>query len=344
MTEQSEHGTPPGAGGIQTSGDANWKSAPRLIACGMCMGTADLVPGVSGGTMAVALGIYRQLLSAISSIGLSAARRLLRGDLSGALSTIHWRFITCLGFGMVTAVVIMGKLVGLHEMVTSSPKPVYAVFFGLVLASTLLLAKSIRSWSAREVAGLAAGAALGYSIVTLVPTQTPDATWFIVLSGALAICAMILPGISGAFILLVLGKYEFIIGAVVRLELSIVLPFALGCAVGLLSFSRVLGKALDRFYDPVLAGLAGLLVGSLWRIWPYQHVETAVIRDKIRVVSAQAYWPEQLELGVIALGLAGLAAVFAIEWLAKRRGTSPGQTDPGAAGSVAEASSRASSG
>lgn len=283
------------------------------------MGTADLVPGVSGGTMAVALGIYRPLLAAISSLGLPALKALGRGRVSEALSLVHYRFIASLGAGVLMALIVMGKLVRLHEMVRTSPKPVYAVFFGLVLASAVILIRGVGRWLLPQTVSLALGAGLGFAVVTLVPVSTPDGAAFLFLSGAIAICAMILPGISGSFILLVLGKYESVIGAVMALDFGVIIPFALGCIVGLMSFARVLGRLLDRYHDSMIAGLTGLLLGSLWRIWPYQHLETAVIRGKEKVVSAQAFWPDAVELSVVALVGVGLLLVFGVERLARVR-------------------------
>jgi putative membrane protein len=155
--------------------------------------------------------------------------------------------------------------------------------------------------------------------VQLVPVQTPETAPFVFLCGMIAITAMILPGISGSFMLLVLGKYEFIITAVLSLQLGVAVPFALGCLVGIMVFSRVLGWLLDSFHDIMVSLLTGLLVGSLIRIWPYQHTKTEMIREKLRIVSAQAYWPESFELSTLGLIVFGLVLVIGIESLAARR-------------------------
>ncbi len=299
--------------------DIAWKDAPRIIGSGICMGTADLVPGVSGGTMAVALGIYREFLAAITSVNVEAAKALLRGRLVRLLTIVHWRFIGCLATGMVIALVIMGKVVKLPEMVSTSPKPVYAVFFGLVLASVWVLVKRVDRWGMTGLTSLVLGTVFGFVVVTLVPVQTPDNPLFIFFCGVVAISAMILPGISGSFILLVLGKYEHVINAVLTFDLAVAAPFALGCFVGIAAFSRVLSYLLDRFHSVMVAGLTGLLVGSLIRIWPYQQLEMAVVRGKERVVSAHAFWPQQFEWSVAALMVFGLVLVVGIEMLAARR-------------------------
>ncbi len=301
--------------------DATWRDAKYLILSGLCMGTADLVPGVSGGTMAVALGIYRRLLAAIDSVAdavrvfaIAKTRRLPR-----AVAVMHWKFIALLGFGIALALVLMGKVVGLPRMVTENPKPVYSVFFGLVVASTWLLGRRVRAWSASTLFALALGTALGYLVVQLVPMQTPTSAPFIFMYGAIAITAMILPGISGSFMLLVMGQYEHIITSVLAADLAVIAPFALGCGTGLLAFSRLLGYLLDRYHNAMTAGLTGLLLGTLVRIWPYQTLTTEIIREKPRVVSAVAYWPTSLEGSVLALAVLGLVMVLGVEWLATRR-------------------------
>ena len=299
--------------------DIAWKDAPRIIGSGVCMGTADLIPGVSGGTMAVACGIYREFLAAITSVNLEAAGALLRGRIARTLTVVHWRFIVCLGSGMAVALIVMGKIFKLPELLTTDPKPVYAVFFGLVLASVWVLAKRVERWGLSGTISILLGTVFGFIVVTLVPVQTPDNPLFIFFCGVIAISAMILPGISGSFILLVLGKYEHVISAVLTLDLSVVVPFALGCIVGIAAFSRVLGYLLDRFHSIMVAGLTGLLVGSLIRIWPYQQLEMAVVRGKERVVSAHAFWPQQFEWSVAALMVFGLVLVIGIEMLAARR-------------------------
>ena len=278
------------------------------------MGTADLVPGVSGGTMALALGIYRRLLAAIASINWELLTAIKAARWRAALDIVHWRFLACLGAGMALAVVIMGKVFKLPQLTMTSPKPVYSVFFGLVLASAVILARRVGGWSIKSCLALP----IGWLVVTLVPVDTPYGAPFMFLYGAIAIIAMILPGISGSFILLVLGKYAYVIEALLHLDWAIIVPFALGCAVGIMSFARVLGRLLDRFHDPMIACLTGLLIGSLYRIWPYQHIETVVVREKPRVVSAEPFLPPSLEISTLLLVILGVALVASVEVIAIR--------------------------
>jgi putative membrane protein len=302
--------------------DIPWQKAPYTAFSGFCMGTADVVPGVSGGTMAVALGIYHQLLGAITSIDKEALSRLLKLDLKGLFSRVQWRFLASLFAGVLLGVALMVKVIKLPTMVLakSPERPyVYAVFFGMILASTFALGRHVGRWSAARAAMVAVGAAVGFAVVNLVPVDTPEHPAFIFLCGSVAICAMLLPGISGSFILLILGKYAYILGALGKLKLTVILPFVAGCLVGLLAFSRLLKWLLDRWHDTVLAGLIGLLFGSLWRIWPYQHLTEKVIRHKPRVVGAKPYLPESLDLNMLGLFALGIGFVVAIEVYASRR-------------------------
>lgn len=302
--------------------DIEKSAVPYTIFSGFCMGTADVVPGVSGGTMAVALGIYHQLLSAITSIGREAATLLLKRDLKGLLVVVHWRFLASLLLGIGIGIGVMVKVVKLPAMVeaTSPHRPfVYAIFFGMVLASALILGRHVGSWSVTRVLLVVVGSVVGFAIVNLVPVETPEHPLFIFLCGSVAICAMLLPGISGSFILLILNKYAYVLGALSTLDLLVIVPFAVGCLAGLLSFSRLLKWLLDRWQESVLACLIGLLLGSLWRIWPYQTLTEVVVRDKARVLGATPYIPDSFDLKLVAGFVAGIVFVIGVEAYATRR-------------------------
>jgi len=304
--------------------DIDASGAPYTVFSGFCMGTADVVPGVSGGTMAVALGIYHQLLAAITSADRTALKTLLRFEIKKLFEIVHWRFLAALLTGILLGVGLMVKVVKLPTMVVaSSPyRPlVYSIFFGMVLASAIVLGRLIGQWGARRIGALGLGVVAGFAVVNLVPVQTPEHPAFIFMCGAIAICAMLLPGISGSFILLILGKYAYILGAVGKLDLMVVLPFILGCLVGLLSFSRLLKWLIDRWHDTVLASLIGLLIGSLWRIWPFQHLEEVIVREKPRVIGATPYFPDAVEPKIIVGFLAGIVFVVGVEIYAARRRT-----------------------
>lgn len=311
--------------------DIRWEEAPKIVASGLAMGSADVVPGVSGGTMAVACGIYEQLLAAIGSINKKSVSALLVLDLKRVLRIVHFRFLLSLLAGIFVAIVVMVKIVGLPKLLVSHPTLVYSVFFGLVLASVFVLGRKI-AWTVGKVSSLVLGTFLGWLVVTLVPMDTPGGPIHMFGYGTVAISAMLLPGISGSFILLILGQYERVMGALESLlhldfaALLIVGPFALGCLFGLALFSRFVSWLLRRFHDPVVAGLCGLLLGSLWRIWPYQNTVTREVRGKLKVIEATPYLPESWDLSVVILLVLGFAAVFLVEFLAGMRSKSAHST------------------
>jgi len=296
-------------------------ATPPLVGKGICMGTADIIPGVSGGTMAYILGIYQQLLTSITVFNPGWFRNLARLRIKESLAEIPFLFLAPLGFGIVLAVWIFTKMIPLPYFVQYHPEPVYGLFFGLVGGSVLLLLRMHAGPRVMDGVTIAAGIALGITIVSLVPASTPDAPWFIFLSGMLAISAMLLPGISGSFILLILGKYALILGAIGDLDIRILLPFALGCGVGLLGFAHSLKWLLSRYNHTVNLVITGLLIGTLRAVWPFQERTYAVVRDKERLVSSEPFWPEMaawLSLAGIMM-LLGFAVIYALDRMSRSK-------------------------
>ncbi len=250
---------------------------PSLFAKGFLMGSADVVPGVSGGTMALITGIYERLINAIKSADLKAIGALVRFRFKEVFSRVHWFFMLVLLSGVFSAILFVTRVIKLPELMFTHPEPVYGLFFGLIVGSVWYVLKGIDTHQWTSVVWVALGTAIGFWVVTLVPTDTPEATWFIFLSGSLAITAMILPGISGSFILLILRKYDFILGQFGKLggpetvdALMVLVPFGFGLVVGIMLFSRVLSWLLSRYYKPTLYVLVGFMIGSLYVIWPFQ--------------------------------------------------------------------------
>ena len=290
------------------------------------MGAADVVPGVSGGTMALILGIYERLLRAIRAFDTILVRRLARGELEAAAAHVDLRFLLTLGTGIAAALYFFTRVVSLPALIEHHPVPVYSFFFGLIVGSMLVLSRALARPRWHDVAGVAAGVGLGLLVVTVVPFETPTDTWFIFVCGALAICAMILPGISGSFVLLILRKYVYVFDAIGRFDLHVLIPFAVGAACGLAAFSRVLVWLLDRFHRHTLAVIIGLLGGSLWVVWPFQERTYAEVARKKQLVHSVPTWPESWDatlLAPVTLCLVGLALVLAIERVASRRGSGP---------------------
>lgn len=259
-----------------------WKNIMVAVK-GACMGAADVIPGVSGGTIAFIMGIYDEFVGSLASINGEALKLLLKGRFSAFWKHINGSFLLSLVAGIGISII---ALAGLMQMLLSDfPIQTWAFFFGLIVASSLFIIRGISGWKLREGLLLVFGILLGAVICTLSPTQTPDGLWFIFLSGALAICAMILPGISGSFILLILGKYEYVLGAISGLvagvdpgrNLLILGVFGLGAIIGILAFSRFLHWLLARWQKETMIVLAGFIIGSLVKIWPWSNAEAIVL-------------------------------------------------------------------
>ena len=234
------------------------------------MGAADIVPGVSGGTMAFILGIYEELIFSIRTLGRrDFLQALVRLRLKDAFAQLNWRFLLALAAGIALAVLTLAR--GLGWLLEHYSVSVWSFFFGLVLASVLAVSRRVERWSPELWAALGAGAVGAYIFVGLVPLQTPEVWWFLVASGAMASCALILPGISGAFVLLLLGKYQFVLSAIKNLDIFRLFFVAAGAAVGLISFAQVLGWLFRRFHDVMIAVLTGLMLGSLRKVWPWKE-------------------------------------------------------------------------
>ena len=264
---------------------------------GACMGAADVIPGVSGGTIAFITGIYDQLIGSINSINGEAIKLFFSGRFKEFWKHINGSFLVSLFCGILFSVLTLAGL--MQYLLEHHPIQTWAFFFGLIVASSIFILKGIEGWNMKYVIFVILGIILGVVVCTLSPTQTPDALWFIFLSGAIAICAMILPGISGSFILLILGKYKFIMGAITGLtsgaavgeSMVILSVFAVGAVCGLLSFSKFLHWLLGRHHKQTLLVLAGFIIGSLVKVWPWSNMEAIVtaqfpeIADMVRATA-----------------------------------------------------------
>jgi putative membrane protein len=288
---------------------------------GFCIGTADIVPGVSGGTLAFILGIYRRLIEALRGFDLTLLRLLAHGEVRAAVRQVDLPFLLPLGIGVALALAFFTRVVPLPRLITTHPEPVYGLFFGLVAASVAVLLRSADALRALDLPWLLAGLLAGLAVVNLVPVETPETAWFVFLSGMLAISAMLLPGISGSFVLLLLQKYAYVFDAIGHLQLAVVIPFGLGCVAGVLAFSRLLGWLMHRYYHRTLVTITGLLVGSLWIIWPFQERTYEVVRGKERLVGSHPAWPAADDPGLLPAVLMmalGAGVVLLVHGLARR--------------------------
>ena len=269
---------------------------------GLTMGAADVVPGVSGGTMAFIMGIYEELVDALKSFNWRLLVLLLLLRFRDAVAAIPWRFLVVLGAGIAAAVLALAGPIG--WLLDHQPAPLFAFFLGLVLASIVTVAARLR-WSATVVLSVLSGAGAAYWLVGLVPMAMPHDAMTLFVSGAVAITAMILPGISGSFILLILGQYEFAIDAVRDRDFLALLPLAAGAVCGILAFVRVLSWLLRRHRQITIALLIGFMAGSLRKIWPFKTVVPgqggAPVLRELNVLPTVdgAFW---LALGLCVLG------------------------------------------
>lgn len=249
---------------------------------GLCMGAADVVPGVSGGTVAFITGIYERLLTCIAHVDTQLVRLVLRGKFLEAWRYLDAGFLLALLLGIASSFLLLARVV-LYAMEHFSVL-FWAGMAGLILASTVLVWRQLKTWRWAYVVPLVLGLLTAYGISVATPGESPTDLWFIFLSGMVAICAMILPGISGSFILVLLGKYEYMMLALKELQMVTIIVFIAGCAVGILSFARVLKFLFARFHDWTVMAMAGFMLGSLVKLWPWKQVLSTYTNSKGEVV------------------------------------------------------------
>lgn len=285
-----------------------------LLLKGMAMGGADVIPGVSGGTIALIAGIYEELISSIKSVDATALRLLLKFEIKALWKHINGAFLVNLFAGVLISIFSLARLI--TYLLEAYPIPVWSFFFGLILISAFYVLPKDRNL--RAYLFLVFGAAVAFMITSLAPVDTPQGLWFIFVSGAIAICAMILPGISGSFILLLLGKYEFVLEAVKSLDFTIIVVFALGCVIGLVSFSKLIHWLLSSHKAVTLSALAGFMLGSLNKIWPWKDESgDTFINLWPADFTALTGQPNQLYLAIGFFAL-GILIVSGLEWLGKK--------------------------
>jgi len=248
------------------------KVKDKLLLClkGVGMGTADIVPGVSGGSIALVTKIYEELLNSIKSIDLDALRMLGSFRFREFWKYVNGSFLLTLLLGILTAIFSLSKVITF--LMATHPIPLWSFFCGLIMISALIILRDIRRWNILAILVIPLGAFLAYQITEIPPVTTPDALWFTFIAGAIAICAMILPGISGSFLLLIMGQYEQILSAVNERNILTITVFGAGCIIGLLSFSRVISWLLKHYHAITIAFLSGFMLGSINKIWPWKRI------------------------------------------------------------------------
>jgi putative membrane protein len=308
-----------------------------LAAKGFGMGSADVVPGVSGGTIAFITGIYEELIESIKSVNLEALKQLRKGGLAAAWKHINGNFLVAVFAGIIISIFSLAK--GLSYLLENYPVLLWSFFFGLIIASSIFVGRKVRKWDAPKVLTLIAGGAIAFFITTLSKVETPHDLWFIFIAGAIAICAMILPGISGSFLLVIMGQYAYVLESVKELRIEVVLTFAAGCAVGLLSFARLISYLFKKFHDHTIAILTGFMIGSLNKVWPWKNtlesyqdrhdVFKPLVQENVLPADYNTVTPvEARDFGItekpdnllMAIGLCvgAILLVWALEWLGNR--------------------------
>ncbi len=280
----------------------------QLVLKGIGIGSANVIPGVSGGTIALLTGIYERFLNSIKSFNLTNCRLLLQGKFKEFSKNTDLWFLMSVFAGIIISTYSLAKL--LVYLLDTYPIATWAFFFGLVLVSCYYVALEIKKWNLGTIFCGILGIGIALFISFASPTQTPESWWFIMLCGAIAICAMILPGISGSFILVLLAKYEFIMNAIGNLDMTILILFIVGALIGLIAFSHLLSWLLKRYRAQTLAVLTGFMVGSLIKLWPWKRPESA----DATILSFPTQWGTAL-----ACAVAGIALVVLLELLANRK-------------------------
>ena len=285
---------------------------------GMAMGAADIIPGVSGGTIAFISGIYEELIETINNVNFEAIKKLKNNGIKSFWTHINGNFLIALLTGIAISIMSLAKVIT-HLLETHS-QLLWGFFFGLIIASVYIVGKQVNKWDINNIISLIIGSSIAFYITILNPMQNPDALWFVFLSGSIAICAMILPGISGSFILLLLGSYEFILVAIKDFKLDVITIFGVGCITGLLAFSKLLNWLFKKYHDITIALLTGFLIGSLNKIWPWKETIQTRINSHGEIVPfiQSIVLPSNFEgdsniIEVILLSLIGLVLIYLLE-------------------------------
>lgn len=305
-----------------------FKEYIKIALKGGAMGAADVVPGVSGGTIAFITGIYEELIESIKSLDIQAIRLLLTFRFKEFWLRINGSFLLSIALGILVSVVSLARV--MSYLLETHPIEVWSLFFGLIVASALMISRQIGRINISSAISLILGVVTAYLITTVTPTTTPDTWWFVTLSGAIAICAMILPGVSGAFLLLLLGKYQYIMEAISTINIAVILQFMVGAVVGIVSFSHLLSMLLRRFHSLTIAMLTGFMIGSLNKVWPWKRVvesfidrhgeskpllEANVSPFEYTSISGE---PNQLVLAIV-LAVIGFALIFTLDCVTSKK-------------------------
>lgn len=288
---------------------------------GVGIGAANVIPGVSGGTIAFLTGIYERLINSVKSFSPASFRLLFKGKFREFAAATDLAFLGCILLGLLISAFSLAKL--MVYLLNNQPVITWSFFLGLVLISCWYVIKDIKVWNAGTYISMLAGVAIAVFICLASPSETPDTWWFLMICGAIAVCAMVLPGISGSFILVLLVKYEYVMNCISSLNIPALILFAAGAVAGIVSFSHLLSWLLKRYYYQTMALLTGFMVGSLLKIWPWQRILEGVGDKAISRPTTPAVYSELTGMSpqigwAILFALAGIALVVVLETVAAK--------------------------
>lgn len=288
---------------------------------GLAMGAANVVPGVSGGTIALITGIFERLINAIKSFDMTALRLLFKGDIKGLLKHVDFNFLVAVGLGVMVSIISIARL--FDYLIENYPVYLWSFFFGLILASVYFVSKQVGRWRWIEILLFVVGATVAVSISVLSPASPNDSFLYLLLCGVVGACSMILPGLSGSFVLILMGNYQLVmIDAVNDMNLGVLLPVAIGAGVGLLAFSYVLAWVFKHYRSQTLSILSGFILGSLLMLWPWKNAIEQNFGDKVKVIGYDWYMPSEFSLevaGVTLCAVLGIITIVLMEKLASRQ-------------------------
>jgi len=292
------------------------KEKLSLIFKGMAMGVANVIPGVSGGTLALITGIFERLINAIKSFDIQAFKLLFSGKIKEFIKYIDFWFLVYVFLGVGIAIISIAHL--FEYLFKNYPVYLWAYFFGLVLASVFFVGKTVSRWNLSVIITFVAGTAVAVAISLLSPASENDSFLYLLLCGVVAVCSMILPGLSGSFVLILLGNYQLVmIDAVSNMRIGILLPVVLGAGVGLIAFSHILAWLLKKYHNQTISTLTGFILGSVGILWPWKEAVIKVFGHKEKVVGYTWNLPAiNTELFIaLAIMIIGIASIWFTEYL-----------------------------
>ncbi len=299
--------------------DASTKNFLSNILKGMAMGAANVIPGVSGGTIALITGIFERLIDAIKSFNLTAINLLFKGKFKELIKHIDLWFLVSVFLGIGVAIISLAKL--FKYLFATYPVYIWAYFFGLVLASVYFVGKTVEKWNISTIITFIIGTVIAVAMILLTPASENSSMLYLFICGIVAICSMIIPGLSGSFVLILMGNYNLImIDAVSNLDFKILLPVAVGAAVGLIGFSHFLSWLLKKYKDQTISMLTGFILGSLAILWPWQKTITQTFGKKEKIIARDWLLPQMNTQLIIAIAfiILGIATIWITETLGSK--------------------------